>query len=63
MPYTCKDRPLLPPASERFSPRCNYDRRERDAGCEGCRFRVAERLDATNHITERETEGGLHNAR
>lgn len=39
MTYSCANRPLLPPASERFTPRCNYDRRERDAGCNGCRFR------------------------
>ena len=43
MTYGCHNRPLLPPSSERFSQRCNYDRRERDAGCDGCRFRVREK--------------------
>ena len=33
MNYGCHNRPLLPPASERFSPRCNYDRCGADAEC------------------------------
>lgn len=39
MTYGCHNRPLLPPAADVFSPRCNYDQRERDTGCGGCRFR------------------------
>lgn len=45
MNYGCHNRPLLPPSSERFSQRCNYDRRERDAGCTGCMFRARENGD------------------
>lgn len=61
MTYGCSNRYLLPPAADVFTPRCNYDRREREAGCEGCRERGVN--DIASRIRELDAQhGGLRAA-
>lgn len=36
--YGCYDRELHPSASAIFTVRCNYDRRDSDPKCDGCRY-------------------------